>query len=111
MKYAIVENGKVTNIAVADPEFAAQFNNWINANDAKIGDLLVDGQFVDPPVDLELLAQTVREQRNILLAQSDWTQLEDVPIEKTPWVNYRQSLRDIPQQQGFPQVVVWPMKP
>ena len=39
----------------------------------------------------------LREQRNLLLYQTDWTQNDDVPTEtKTKWKTYRQQLRDLP---------------
>ena len=53
-------------------------------------------------------AKAVRTQRNQLLAESDWTQLADAPVDKTTWSVYRQSLRDISSQKGFPWDVVWP---
>ena len=56
----------------------------------------------------------VRLQRDQLLLKSDWTQLDDTPIinaKKLEWASYRQSLRDLPQQQGFPWEVNWPTKP
>lgn len=47
-----------------------------------------------------------------LLNESDWTQLPDVPLEtKSAWADYRQALRDITEQPGFPKNVVWPEKP
>lgn len=58
------------------------------------------------------LPMTIRQQRNALLASSDWTQAADVPqATKDLWAAYRQALRDIPQQQGFPANVIWPQKP
>jgi hypothetical protein len=63
------------------------------------------------PVDL---AAAFRRKRDILLAQSDWTQLSDAPInpmEKNAWVVYRQELRDLPQQNNFPDGVVFPARP
>ena len=40
----------------------------------------------------------IRNQRNQLLAQSDWTQLADTPVDKDKWALYRQELRDITTQ-------------
>lgn len=57
------------------------------------------------------IANAVRNTRNTLLNQSDWTQLADAPVDKTIWATYRQELRDIPSQTGFPHNVVWPNKP
>lgn len=53
----------------------------------------------------------VREKRNRLLAESDWTQVADAPVDKAAWAVYRQSLRDITAQAGFPWDVQWPDQP
>lgn len=53
----------------------------------------------------------VRAQRNQLLAESDWTQVADAPVDRAAWAAYRQDLRDIPNQAGFPLNVSWPTKP
>lgn len=53
----------------------------------------------------------VRSRRNILLAESDWTQLPDAPADATAWAVYRQELRDITIQSGYPFNVIWPTKP
>jgi len=60
---------------------------------------------------LEQEAEEVRTQRDALLKESDWTQVADAPVSQTAWADYRQALRDVPQQEGFPQEVVWPNKP
>ena len=59
----------------------------------------------------EAQAQSVRAQRNQLLVECDWTQLSDSPVDPLPWRTYRQELRDVPQQAGFPWTVVWPVSP
>lgn len=65
-----------------------------------------------PPPTEEEQAIIVRAQRDALLAQTDWTQAADIPqATKDRWAPYRQDLRDIPQQVGFPFNVVWPVKP
>jgi hypothetical protein len=53
----------------------------------------------------------VRNERNALLAASDWTQLADATVDKAAWAAYRQALRDIPQQAGFPYNVTYPVTP
>lgn len=53
----------------------------------------------------------VRLDRNQRLADCDWTQLADAPIDAAVWATYRQSLRDVPEQPGFPWHVAWPTKP
>ena len=55
--------------------------------------------------------KSVREQRNQKLKDSDWTQVEDAPVDKAAWAAHRQALRDIPSQEGFPWTVTWPEAP
>ena len=65
-----------------------------------------------PPPTEEEIAEGVRRERNSRLAATDWTQAADVPqATKDLWAPYRQALRDVPQQAGFPMNVVWPTKP
>jgi len=53
-----------------------------------------------------------RSKRSLLLARSDWTQNRDVPeATATAWQPYRQALRDITDQPGFPEVIEWPSPP
>jgi hypothetical protein len=57
------------------------------------------------------VASSVRKQRNELLSKSDWIVSVSVENEVTVpkiWKEYRQALRDIPNQKGFPHNVVWP---
>jgi len=58
-----------------------------------------------------VFSRQIRTKRDKLLAESDWTQVADAPVDKAAWATYRQSLRDIPQQAGFPTNVVWPVEP
>jgi hypothetical protein len=55
-------------------------------------------------------AASVRGQRSILLAETDWTALTDV-LMFPEMATYRQALRDITLQPGFPHNVTWPTKP
>jgi hypothetical protein len=61
-------------------------------------------------IDLEQAA-SVRSERNKRLADCDWTQLPDAPVDATAWATYRQALRDVTAQAGFPWAVQWPPKP
>jgi hypothetical protein len=56
-------------------------------------------------------ATSVRNQRTQLLKDSDWTQLADSTADKTAWATYRQALRDITAQSGFPWAITWPDAP
>jgi hypothetical protein len=70
-------------------------------------------EYVPPPAPTtEELAAAARAERNALLAATDWTQAADVPqATKDKWAPYRQALRDVPAQSGFPASIVWPAKP
>jgi hypothetical protein len=62
----------------------------------------------------DVVGNEIRAERNHLLALCDWTQNADSPLDsdrKSAWVTYRQALRDVPEQQGFPYDVVWPTQP
>ena len=56
-------------------------------------------------------AKAVREDRNKRLVETDWTQLTDAPVNSAVWSTYRQNLRNITEQSGFPWEVTWPTKP
>lgn len=56
-------------------------------------------------------AQSVRDQRKAKLAECDWTQVADSPVDKGAWATYRQALRDITTQAGFPWEINWPVAP
>ncbi len=56
-------------------------------------------------------AASARAERNRKLADSDWTQLADSTADKDAWAAYRQALRDVPTQAGFPNEVTWPELP
>ena len=56
-------------------------------------------------------AKSVRATRGEKLADSDWTQVADAPVDKAVWATYRQALRDITAQSGFPWTITWPDAP
>lgn len=56
-------------------------------------------------------AALIRSQRTQKLAESDWTQVADAPVDKAAWAVYRQALRDVTTQTGFPWEVTWPAQP
>jgi len=62
-------------------------------------------------LDVAELANAIREERNKLLKESDWTQVLDAPVDQQAWAVYRQSLRDITLQESFPLNIVFPIKP
>jgi len=56
-------------------------------------------------------AKSVRTSRGEKLKDSDWTQLADSTADKTAWAIYRQALRDVTEQSGFPWTIDWPTQP
>ena len=57
-----------------------------------------------------LQATSVRQQRDALLTETDWAALSDSTL-TTDMAAYRQALRDVPEQAGFPDTIIWPSRP
>jgi hypothetical protein len=94
------------NVTEADPEF--KDGNWFQVW------VVSDASPDEVEQRTNNQAVSVRAERNNLIAKCDWTQLNDAPIDslkRADWVEYRQALRDIPQQPGFPWDVIWPNQP
>jgi len=96
--------------------------NPATQNCNQIDPTLIDGKWVmtwvvTPATPEQIAERTaaketeVRQQRNMLLSDCDWTQLPDAPVSPAPWATYRQELRDATAQAGFPWEVVWPEQP
>jgi hypothetical protein len=62
-------------------------------------------------VPTEWLLERMRAHRDRLLAESDWTQLEDAPVNRQAWADYRQALRDFPATWTPAPTVTFPDKP
>jgi hypothetical protein len=107
MIYAIIENGVVVNKALAEEPLDA---SWVASDTANIGDTYVDGEFIKGSGGNP---NGIRKTRDFLLKKSDWTQLADAPVDKVAWATYRQSLRDVPEQEEFPDPnnINWPDAP
>jgi len=61
-----------------------------------------------------LSSAQARLERNTRISATDWTQLPDAPLtdaERAAWAAYRQALRDVPDQDGFPGAIAWPVEP
>ena len=61
-------------------------------------------------LNLSQLPFRIRTERNAKIAACDWRMLTDSPG-SAGWKVYRQALRDVPLQAGFPENVVWPVAP
>jgi hypothetical protein len=123
MRYAVVENNTITNIIELDDASLAEQFNAVLISDihefAEIG-MSVDGNNNLSGDDLTKANEMkdaakeaeVREERNRRLAEQDYYMLADAPFSEEAVAEiaaYRQALRDITSQEGFPYNVVWPV--
>lgn len=119
-----IRNCKYNHLGTIDCEINHPEFGWIpftaDPNDIEpigkeVYDQAIAGEvapYVEPVIPDEILALKIRGERDKLLRETDWTQLADVPqATKDLWDDYRQALRDVPQQEGFPQQIIWPEKP
>ena len=106
----------VVNVAIATPEVAAE-RGWVECPDGVgIGWSFDGAELLPPPPDTDGEAAQVRAERDRLLAESDLMVMPDrwsamSVDQQAAWSTYRQALRDLPQQAGFPWSVDWPEKP
>jgi hypothetical protein len=104
MKQFIVydDNGKITRTGTcSDSDLLIQGDNVIEGVADDSIHMIVDGQVVDKPVDTEDLLVELRNIRNIILTDTDWTQIPDAPLtdeQKAQYRAYRQALRDLPSK-------------
>ena len=90
-RYHATANGNAPFTAEEEAEFDAAEAAWTaDANNRK--------------------AEKERAKRDRLLADTDWRASSDLTL-STEWATYRQALRDVPGQSGFPQTITWPTKP
>ena len=78
------------------------------ANEAELEQMRIDAENAQAQ-----LPNQIREKRNRLLANSDWTQIPDCTVDKQTWATYRQELRDLPSTiTGDPRTFnEWPHNP
>ena len=86
---------------------------WVDCSDSiTTQHTYVGGTFVDPPEWATAYKwSTLRETRDDLLVQSDWTQVSDAPVDASAWATYRQALRDLPANTADPANPTWPTEP
>ena len=101
-----------------EPEF---FTRWVhttpespdNVGDKSSGIGSIAIVLTDAEYDT-VLATSARQKRDRLIAATDYLVTPDYPIESDRLAKikiYRQALRDIPEQSGFPRNITWPKKP
>lgn len=75
-----------------------------------IDGVLQDVPDVDETKRISEMGSIIREIRDRLLAETDWWAVADRTMTQAE-TDYRQALRDVPAQAGFPENVTWPTKP
>jgi len=123
MKYAIIKKNIVVSICDYEPckddlatrnEFSIKVDENVN-----VDDIYENGEFSKPqmtlPTEEEILIN-IRNQRNMLLAESDYTQFPDVQLtftkaKKQEWINYRKALRNFPEKCEDIFNPIFPVKP
>lgn len=110
---ALILNGEVVD--VVDQEFEVHPSlQWADCPDwVQPRDTYANGEFTKFEPDAEMMARIVRSIRNQKLQQSDWTAIAPqlTTEQKAAWDTYRQALRDVTEQAGFPLDVQWPVPP
>ena len=135
--YALIENGEITRYNIALPVsigdtsiphgatgleafglYPVVGNEPSHTNRERIAgpNYVFDGTQVNRVFTVEAIpdeekAGQVRADRNVKLTASDWTQIADAPVDKQAWATYRQALRDVTAQEGFPWTITWPDAP
>lgn len=108
MKSAKVENGRVVNVILGEMEGYVPVTDNVQIGWLHDGNSFYpsepEPESIDPWPDL-------RAKRDALLAESDWTQLPDAPVDAKAWAVYRQALRDLPENTTDPADPVWPVNP
>lgn len=117
-RYCKVEDGLVVNIIEADADFASENNLILAGDNAEIGGAYDGSGFTRKVVTddrtTEQKTADARDERDGALKACDWTVMPDSPLsdsKKTEWQTYRQALRDVPAQSGFPNTINWPTMP
>lgn len=98
----VIENTSISQVA----------DVWSPEREEYIKGIAYNGEYTIE--DVPETADEARTKRDELLAATDWTQVLDAPIDaatREAYRAYRQALRDIPQQEGFPENITWPELP
>ena len=117
-RFGLESVGNVCMESDTEPEF---YTRWVHTpadspdnvapKDADVGGIAI--YLTDAEYDT-VLAASARQKRNRLIAATDYLATPDYPISDDRLAKiktYRQALRDIPEQSGFPRTITWPEKP
>lgn len=107
MKAHVLDGDTVVNSIIVNS--LDDLPNLIAGDVGGIGWKIVDGVLTEPEITIsdEKKSADARGYRNGLLAETDWTASSDVTMSDAMKA-YRQALRDVPAQSGFPTTINWP---
>lgn len=100
-------------VAVQREPFTTYETEWVKGDDFVYREIVVSSIVDEEMMDAHE-SEVLKKERDRLLAESDWTQLADVPMteeNKGIWAEYRQSLRDAPSAAGWPRNYTFPDPP
>lgn len=100
----------VVEVQETEPPNADSTTHKVRGTTAALVDDVWQQQWTVTELPVNEASGNVRGQRNKLLADTDWTQLSD-STNAAAWTDYRQALRDVPSQTGFPYEITWPTPP
>lgn len=118
IRAGLESSGNVCMESDTEPEF---YIRWVHTPADSLGNVAPEDAFMggiaiyltDAEYDT-VLAASARQKRDRLIATTDYLVTPDYPIEPDRLAKvktYRQALRDIPEQAGFPRTIAWPEKP
>ena len=107
--YNVFKYTKVNNVAsdgylLGSGEFRQVDGSWVFEQP-----LIIDENYSAEQVQLDS-ADKIRRKRDTLLRNTDWWATSDRTM-TSEQTTYRQELRDITEQEYFPNTVTWPTKP
>jgi len=120
------DTGEITNSSSSKPNLSIYDSNLphksgfieVDKEPKELRDFLVVDDKLKSKPENTLVTQKkaekeyqVRLKRNSKLDSTDWTQVPDSPVNKKAWADYRQALRDITEQEGYPDNIIWPEPP
>lgn len=99
------------HIEVSEEDYQSHYQTMTNGKELLVVDGKVTFQDIAPPA---ITWEEIRAQRNMLLNNSDYTQMPDAELteeQKAAWIAYRKELRRVPESYDSPDKVIWPTPP
>lgn len=95
-----------------DKDFSKEAKEYVSKNKTILFNEAKNSELES--VNLEEITEEARNKRNKLLIETDYLMMPDYPISEEQLSllkKYRKKLREVPEQEGFPQNIIWPKKP